>query len=270
MCELLGRTRAHHGLILSLIAAAVAGCEDDPIQPKTAQLVGTVELQGTLTDAAGVPLEPRVVEDVTGLVVYLATAGALVDSAATALGTFLFEDVAPGSYEIVTWIVPAGVVSTGPFEVGSERIYTVSPLPIADPLVLVPSVFATAGARRRRGDATDAVPVPGTPVDSLAFAVFPNPSSSTSHIEYTLASESMVDLGIENVRKTSIRDLVSAVQPAGRQRATWDGMDSGGQAVAPGLYIATSFTETTEGWDLILREEETAGRSGESEPVRSE
>jgi hypothetical protein len=137
----------------------------------------------------------------------------------------------------VTWIVPADVVSSGTFDVGDDPIYTVVPLPIADPLALVPAVFEN-----------------GAPVDSLALAVFPNPSFSPWQIEYALASQSMTNLVVEDAGGSLIRELVSGVQPAGRHRVIWDGKDSEGQDVLPGLYIVTSFTDTTEGWELIFRE----------------
>jgi len=219
-------------------------------------VAGEVRFFTTEADTNGTPQSSLIVEGVSGTVVYLAQSNALIDSMATDGGTYAFDGLGAGTYQIVTWIVPSGVVSSESFEIRDEPIYRVVPIPIADPQVLEPAVFERAAPRDPRGLAGD-IPTPGTPVDSLALFVYPNPSSAAIQIEYALAVDSMVGMVIENSFGTPVRQLVSAVRPAGIHLVTWDGTDSNGQALPPDAYIVTIATDTTEGWELILREAAT-------------
>lgn len=65
----------------------------------------------------------------------------------------------------------------------------------------------------------------------------PNPFKPATEIPYALAYESPVTLAIYNVQGRLIRLLVSSVQPAGRYRVIWDGMDQKGTLVPSGIYM---------------------------------
>jgi len=89
---------------------------------------------------------------------------------------------------------------------------------------------------------------PGIPSKYALYANYPNPFNPTTTIKYDLAARAEVELTIYNILGAKVADLVNGVQEAGTFRATWDGRNQKGEAVASGLYIyrlkAGSFLET--------------------------
>ena len=67
---------------------------------------------------------------------------------------------------------------------------------------------------------------------------YPNPFSTNTTIEYTLASASEISLSVYDVSGRLIRELVGSVeQQPGRHRIEWDGQDASGIPVASGVYF---------------------------------
>jgi glucose/arabinose dehydrogenase len=66
---------------------------------------------------------------------------------------------------------------------------------------------------------------------------YPNPFNSSTSIEFDLASEQDVELGIYNLSGQRVITLVSGVRGVGRHTAHWDGRDRSGRNVASGIYI---------------------------------
>jgi hypothetical protein len=69
------------------------------------------------------------------------------------------------------------------------------------------------------------------------FAVYPNPMSNQALIEYSLTSPGEVDLSVYDVAGGLVRRVVSAPQPAGIHRVSWDGCDQAGRKASSGIYF---------------------------------
>jgi hypothetical protein len=69
------------------------------------------------------------------------------------------------------------------------------------------------------------------------FAVFPNPMSSQTQIEYSLKAPGQVNLSVYDVTGRMVRKLVHGTQPAGVFKASWDGKDANGRSVVGGVYF---------------------------------
>jgi hypothetical protein len=91
----------------------------------------------------------------------------------------------------------------------------------------------------------------------LAFALrrtYPNPLASGATVLYDLPRPASVELHVYDVTGALVRRLVEGEQPAGYQRAYWNGCDERGRSVAPRVYYcrlkADNFTATEK---LIVR-----------------
>ena len=67
---------------------------------------------------------------------------------------------------------------------------------------------------------------------------YPNPFNPSTIIEYSLPSESRVQIEIFNTLGQKISTLVDEQQKAGRYAVHWNGTWNGGLPVSPGLYFA--------------------------------
>jgi hypothetical protein len=89
---------------------------------------------------------------------------------------------------------------------------------------------------------------PRAPAASFLAQNFPNPFNPTTRIVFGLAAPADVSLRIFDVSGRLVRVLVESARPAGNYSELWDGRDSGGRAVASGIYFyrleAGAFRET--------------------------
>jgi hypothetical protein len=69
------------------------------------------------------------------------------------------------------------------------------------------------------------------------IALFPNPFRESTTIRYSVPSAGHVTLQLFDVTGRRIRDLVETTQDEGEHRITWNGMDSAGRAVVPGVFF---------------------------------
>jgi hypothetical protein len=74
-------------------------------------------------------------------------------------------------------------------------------------------------------------------VTTLAFAA-PNPFREATTFAFDLAEAARVELTLYSVDGRRIRTLVEGAREPGQYRAPWDGRDSHGRAVGPGVYYA--------------------------------
>lgn len=74
------------------------------------------------------------------------------------------------------------------------------------------------------------------PVHCLMINTYPNPFASSTRIEYSLACEAAVNITVYDVGGRKVRNLAAATKPAGTHSSHWDGRDSRGAAVSPGVY----------------------------------
>ncbi|HUW93096.1 MAG TPA: cellulase family glycosylhydrolase [Bacteroidales bacterium] len=70
----------------------------------------------------------------------------------------------------------------------------------------------------------------------------PNPFETHTGISYYLPDRTGVSLDIISVQGSTVRSLVSEVQPAGYYSVTWDGCNDSGTTVPGGLYLCLLYT----------------------------
>ena len=81
----------------------------------------------------------------------------------------------------------------------------------------------------------------------------PNPSRDFTRLEFSLATESDVDLSVYDASGRLVQTLLSGSQPAGRQSVTWNGRESSGRAAPAGLYFARVVTPHGSASQRIVR-----------------
>jgi hypothetical protein len=73
---------------------------------------------------------------------------------------------------------------------------------------------------------------------------FPNPFNPSTTIEFAIPAASSVKLSVYNMLGQQVVTLVDKVYQAGTYSATWNGLNSAGQAVESGVYLYKLETET--------------------------
>ena len=80
--------------------------------------------------------------------------------------------------------------------------------------------------------------VPGaTATSGLQVRLRPNPSSGLTHLSYAVPRTAAVRLSVYNLAGARVATLVDRNESAGGREIAWDGTDSRGRRVAPGLYV---------------------------------
>lgn len=85
-------------------------------------------------------------------------------------------------------------------------------------------------------------PAPALPAVTTLDPVAPNPSRGPSTVRFQLARAGMTDLSVYSVDGRRIRSLESGSRSAGRHQVSWDGSDSHGRRVPPGVYFVRLLT----------------------------
>jgi flagellar hook assembly protein FlgD len=97
------------------------------------------------------------------------------------------------------------------------------------------------------------VGAPETPfaaVNALS-AARPNPFHGETTLDYTLAKETVVDLGVYDLLGRRVRTLVSGTRPPGTSNARWDGMGDDGRRASAGVYFVRMVTP--DGGKTVMR-----------------
>ncbi len=85
---------------------------------------------------------------------------------------------------------------------------------------------------------TTSIAEDAVPLSVLALGTsYPNPSSGAVTIPYRLWASAAVELAVFDVLGRRLAVLADGTQPAGEYAAVWDGADTEGQLVTPGIYI---------------------------------
>ena len=72
----------------------------------------------------------------------------------------------------------------------------------------------------------------------MALANKPNPASGATDIQFSLAADEQLELSIYDLSGRAVRSLARGTFSAGPNTVHWDGLDSSGKPVAPGIYMA--------------------------------
>lgn len=81
-------------------------------------------------------------------------------------------------------------------------------------------------------------PSVGAPVAGLRLAVGPNPFASSVRVTFTLPRAGRAEVRVYGVDGRVVRTLAAGEYGAGAHDVAWDGRDSRGARVAPGVYVA--------------------------------
>ena len=79
---------------------------------------------------------------------------------------------------------------------------------------------------------------PQLPTKTWFSAPAPNPFSRKTTLSFALARGGAVELGVYGIDGRKVAMLVAESREAGQYQVNWDGRDSGGQALRPGMYYA--------------------------------
>jgi hypothetical protein len=72
----------------------------------------------------------------------------------------------------------------------------------------------------------------------IYFAGMPNPFSGRTELAFRLPQSTHVRLELYDVQGRRVRRLMDGTGIAGENRVAWDGRDTGGRALGPGVYLA--------------------------------
>ncbi|MBC7187981.1 MAG: T9SS type A sorting domain-containing protein [Calditrichaeota bacterium] len=75
------------------------------------------------------------------------------------------------------------------------------------------------------------------PTRTALVGGYPNPFNPGTAVQFALAAEQEVELGVFDLRGRLVRALVQGVARAGEHEARWDGRDEGGAEAPAGVYV---------------------------------
>jgi hypothetical protein len=88
-----------------------------------------------------------------------------------------------------------------------------------------------------QGNATSALGGPARPTDFELAANEPNPFSQSTEVRFSLGQSRDVRLSVFDVAGRQVQVLAEGPAPAGATSIRWDGRDSSGRRVSPGVYF---------------------------------
>ena len=192
----------------AILVVAAACATQDPTSPYPGRytLSGRVRLTGFLVNGNGRFAGTQVVDDADGVLVELLYGTTVQARGTTVDGVYHFPGLSPGAYQ-----VRASVVGT-----------------IADKsnVLTIVNGDLVAGDTLRLTSAGDLYPVP-------------NPAADSVSISFNLAAVQMVEVNIENLAGTPIRQLWSGPIGPGLRTVRWDGRDSANNVVRESMYWVT-------------------------------
>ncbi|PKN79020.1 MAG: hypothetical protein CVU48_06555 [Candidatus Cloacimonetes bacterium HGW-Cloacimonetes-1] len=80
---------------------------------------------------------------------------------------------------------------------------------------------------------------------SNTLRCYPNPFSQSVKIEFTGTGKLPSNVHIYNLKGQNVKQLAAVISVGGKSELRWDGTDSQGNKVAPGIYLAKVDTGTT-------------------------
>lgn len=190
---------------------ALAACaRNEPTAPidDTARysITGHLRISGSLVDAHGVYQGTRVLGDPDGVEVELLNGGQVVDRTTTVDGVYRFSGLRPGGYVARSWVVG---------DIGDQT----------RPLVIAVADITSADTLRlgARGD----------------FRPVPNPFVDTTQVFFPVRDTMVVDIRIRDVAGHPVKTLLSLEVLPAEHGVFWNGRNTQGQVMPPGLYWIT-------------------------------
>jgi len=143
--------------------------------------------------------------------------------------------LSPGSGRMDAVLLGAG--RQGFAGAGDVAVWTFRARAAGDPGITLAAVDARDGANLPIPLGGSVEPAPASAITAFE-GVSPNPFAGTATLLFSLASRSVVSLTVYSVDGRRVRTIAHRAFEAGRHRLAWDGVDSAGQRVRPGLYYA--------------------------------
>ena len=169
--------------------------------PRPGTIVGTVELEGVATDAAGVVQGPIVVDDVSGIRIEVSGNGVL-DSTWTTDGHYRFDGLEPGNYQLKATLDPRTSKAVG---VGLDGDSVTAPV----------LRFVSAPTLSAR----------------------PNPFTTSVTVSINLVSQTLIGASLQSATGRDIKVLrYGDLYGPGTFSAGWNGLDELNQPAPPGPY----------------------------------
>jgi len=159
---------------------------------------------------------------------------------------------ASGVKEINEWLADNGVFMDPNFAIQGIQAMTPDGTQIFGTGKMLTPPYTTKSFRITVPATLDA-PAPVAVTRLELSAPHPNPSRDLTRMEFSLATDSEVDLSVFDASGRLVTTLLSGHQPAGRQSVTWDGRESGGRTAAPGLYFGRITTPQGTASQRIIR-----------------
>ena len=93
----------------------------------------------------------------------------------------------------------------------------------------------------------------GGPTTRVALANKPNPAAGATDIQFSLTSDERIELSIYDISGRAVRSLAKGAFSAGPNSVHWDGLDSNGRPVEPGIYmVRLKGTQTQATHSVVL------------------
>jgi len=154
----------------------------------------------------------------------------------------IVERVKPTPLLSFSVFVPAAVTKvTVPaefIEAGADYKFEVLAIEAGGNQTITEGSFSTTGGGNLRGEGrpqgADALGARGA---SFLRQNYPNPFNPATALDFGLSKEGAATVRVLDIHGRLVRTLISGRLPAGQHRATWDGNDSSGRAVASGVYV---------------------------------
>ncbi len=133
-----------------------------------------------------------------------------------------------------------GMLSTGPiphFASGDTLTYTYALLCGDNEWELARNSFRLAELEASGWDLSLTPVTNDIPHNLRLDTAVPNPFNPTTTISFSLDQPGWTQLEVYGVDGRLVSVLVNEMRPAGEQKVSWHGRDSGGNAVASGMYL---------------------------------
>ncbi|HET9325269.1 MAG TPA: FlgD immunoglobulin-like domain containing protein [Candidatus Eisenbacteria bacterium] len=100
-----------------------------------------------------------------------------------------------------------------------------------------PVIYQPPAGAASAASAEPAETRPLTPKSTLLLAPYPNPTSRSTSIRFTLAKDAAVELEVFDLAGSRVRRLASGHLEAGEHSRIWEGTNEAGQRVGQGIYF---------------------------------